>query len=112
MEYSIPDEIMGQLDTQDFNYGEEDMDGTVISVVRAGKPVKKAKKFPDPITFLKEVMYEKGLRNKDLKIYIGSSGNVSAVLKRRQALSLRMIRNLNKYLDIPAEILIQPYDCR
>jgi HTH-type transcriptional regulator/antitoxin HigA len=57
-------------------------------------------------------MCEKGLQNKDLKIYIGSSGNVSAVLKRKQALSLRMIRNLNKYLDIPAEILIQPYDCQ
>jgi len=70
------------------------------------------KKHPDPIDYLKKVMGERNLRNTDLKIYIGSSGNVSSVLKRRKPLTLRMIRNLNKYLGIPAEILIQPYDCR
>ena len=68
--------------------------------------------FPDPIDYLKKVMDERNLRNKDLKAYIGSSGNVCSVLKKRKPLSLRMIRNLNRYLGIPAEILIQPYDCR
>lgn len=67
---------------------------------------------PDPIDYLKKVMDERHLRNRDLKIYIGSSGTVCSVLKRRKPLSLNMIRNLNKYLNIPAEILIQPYDCR
>lgn len=65
----------------------------------------------DPIAYLKGVMEKKNLRNKDLKAYIGSSGTICSVLKRHKPLSLRMIRNLNKYLDIPAEILIQPYDC-
>ena len=111
MEYSIPEEIMGELYTREFIRGAEDMDRTILSVVRASQPVKKEKPLPDPISHLKQIMQDKGLRNKDLKIYIGSSGNVSAVLKRKQALSLRMIRNLNKYLHIPAEILIQPYDC-
>jgi len=108
MEYSIPEEIMGQLDTNEFTTEVEAMDSTILSVVRASQPVQK-ETLPDPITHLKEVMHERGLRNRDLKIYIGSSGNVSAILKRRQPLSLRMIRNLNKYLHIPAEILIQPY---
>ena len=108
MEYSIPSEVMGELDINDFTTEAESMDRTILSVVRASQPVKK-ETLPDPITYLKKVMEERGLRNKDLKIYIGSSGNVSAVLKRRQPLSLRMIRNLNKYLEIPAEILIQPY---
>ncbi len=110
MEYSIPEEVMGQLYTNQFGAGTEDMDSTLLSAVRASQPAKKKKQLPDPITHLKKVMHERGLCNRDLKIYIGSSGNVSAILKRRQALSLRMIRNLNKYLHIPAEILIQPYD--
>jgi len=110
MEYSIPEEVMGQLDTNDFATETENMNRTILSVVRAGQAAPK-ETLPDPITCLKQVMHEKGLRNRDLKIHIGSSGNVSAILKKRQALSLRMIRNLNKYLHIPAEILIQPYDC-
>ncbi len=65
----------------------------------------------DPIDYLKKIMGERHLRNKDLKAYIGSSGHVCSVLKKKKPLSLRMIRNLNRYLDIPAEILIQPYDC-
>lgn len=69
-------------------------------------------KHPDPIEYLKEVMEKRDLRNKDLKAYIGSSGTICSVLKRHKPLSLRMIRNLNKYLHIPAEILIQPYDCK
>ena len=100
MEYSILEEIMGQLYTNDSTREPEKMNRTILSAVRSCQPVRK-----------KKVMQEKGLQNMDLKIYIGSSGNVSAVLKRRQVLSLRMIRNLNKYLNIPAEILIQPYDC-
>lgn len=112
MEYSIPTELMGQLETNEFGMETEDMDSTIISVVRASQPGKKEAPLPDPITHLKNVMHQRGLRNKDLKVYIGSSGNVCAILKRRQALSLRMIRNLHKYLHIPAEILIQPYTCQ
>ncbi len=67
--------------------------------------------YPDPIDYLKKVMTQRNLRNKDLKVYIGSSGHVCSVLKKRTPLSLRMIRNLHCYLGIPAEILIQPYDC-
>jgi HTH-type transcriptional regulator/antitoxin HigA len=65
----------------------------------------------DPIDYLKKIMEERHLKNKDLKAYIGSSGHVCSVLKKKKPLSLRMIRNLNRYLDIPAEILIQPYNC-
>ncbi len=111
MEYSIPEEIMGQLYTNERMTEPEEMDRTILSVVRASQSARKGKALPDPITHLKDVMQERGLCNRDLKIYIGSSGNVSAILKRRQALSLRMIRNLNKYLHIPADVLIQPYDC-
>ncbi len=83
-----------------------------ISYISRDQSIHASRSQPDPIDYLKKVMDERHLRNRDLKIYIGSSGTVCSVLKRRKPLSLNMIRNLNKYLGIPAEILIQPYDCR
>ena len=109
MEYAIPTEVMNQAES--FGMGMElHADRIITSVSRSAKPVNK-ENLPDPIDYLKDVMAKRGLCNKDLKVYIGSSGNVCSVLKRRKPLSLRMIRNLHTYLDIPAEILIQPYDC-
>ncbi|HZS81540.1 MAG TPA: hypothetical protein VFA50_01615 [Stellaceae bacterium] len=37
---------------------------------------------------------------------------VSEVLTRKRAMTLPMIRALSKLLDIPADILIQPYETR
>jgi HTH-type transcriptional regulator/antitoxin HigA len=82
-----------------------------ISYVAQAKNSPDSTSYPDPIDYLKKIMEERHLRNRDLKIFMGSSGTVCSVLKRRKPLSLNMIRNLNKYLGIPAEILIQPYDC-
>ena len=109
MEYAIPAEVMNQAESYGMGMDQNHLDRIISTVSRSAKPERK--KLPDPIDYLKEVMAERGLRNKDLKVYIGSSGNVCSVLKRRKPLSLRMIRNLHTYLDIPAEILIQPYDC-
>ena len=111
MEYSIPAEVMGQAEMNCLGMDQEYMDSMITSVSRSIQPTRE-KTLPDPIDYLKMIMDQRGLRNKDLKIYIGSSGNVCSVLKRRKPLTLRMIRNLHKYLNIPAEILIQPYDCR
>ena len=108
MEYEVPKEVINQAES--IGMGFDQTDRMITSVSRSVKSVEK-KDLPDPIDYLKDVMAERGLRNKDLKVYIGSSGNVCSVLKRRKPLSLRMIRNLHDYLGIPAEILIQPYDC-
>lgn len=70
----------------------------------------RCRNLPDPIEEIQHVMRRRGLTNKDLKPYIGSSGNVSDILMRRRPLSLRMIRNLHDFLGISAEILIQPYE--
>ena len=88
------------------------VDNIISSIAHSAVEPSRDKNLPDPIDYLKEVMAQRGLRNCDLKVYIGSSGNVSSVLNRRKPLTLRMIRNLHKYLGIPAEILIQPYKCR
>jgi len=110
MEYSIPSEVMEQVEMNRLGMDQEYMDSMLTSVADSAQRVQK-EPLPHPIDYLKMVMNQRGLRNKDLKIYIGSSGNVCSVLKQRKPLTLRMIRNLYKYLHIPAEILIQPYDC-
>lgn len=62
---------------------------------------------PTPLEAIRFRMEQMQLKNKDLTPYIGSASKVSEVLKGKRSLSLTMIRNLNRYLDIPAEVLIQ-----
>jgi HTH-type transcriptional regulator/antitoxin HigA len=65
---------------------------------------------PDPIEAIKYYMESCNLSRQDLEPIIGGRARVSEILNRRRALSLRMIRNLEAELGIPAEILVQPYD--
>lgn len=64
---------------------------------------------PDPIRAILFMMEQKQLGRRDLEPAIGSRARVAEVLNRRRALTLSMIRRLNRLLDIPAEVLIQPY---
>ncbi|MBU0729675.1 MAG: transcriptional regulator [Proteobacteria bacterium] len=89
---------------------DDDLLELMISRVWTGKIIREeSKDFPDPIDLLKRIMEEQGLTNQDLCPYIGNNSRVCDVLHRRRPLSLKMIRNLNRELGIPAEILIQPY---
>ena len=67
---------------------------------------------PDPIEAIKYHMESRGLSRRDLEPYIGSRGRVSEILNRRRSLSIEMIRRLHAGLGIPAEVLIQPYECK
>ena len=67
---------------------------------------------PDPIDFLTHVMENRGLTRKDLEPYIGPRGRVSDILNRTRPLTLGMIRLLADGLNLPAEVLIQPYELR
>ena len=60
----------------------------------------------DPIEFIIFRMEQMELSRKDLVPFIGSISKVSEVLSRKRALSLPMIRRLNRGLGIPADILI------
>jgi HTH-type transcriptional regulator/antitoxin HigA len=62
----------------------------------------------DPIEAILHVMDTYQLDNSDLEPYIGSSEQVADVLSRKIPLTLPMVRELHKGLNIPAEILIQP----
>jgi HTH-type transcriptional regulator/antitoxin HigA len=62
---------------------------------------------PDPVEAILFRMEQQGLTPKDLIQYLGSQSKVSEVLNRKRPLSLRMIRNLNLGLGIPAEVLLR-----
>ncbi len=67
---------------------------------------------PDPIAAIAFMMQQKGLTRRDLEPAIGSRGRVSEVLSRKRPLTLPMVRALSALLDLPAEVLIQPYPLR
>lgn len=64
---------------------------------------------PDPIEAVHFMMEQKGLSRKDLEPVIGSRGRVAEILNRKRALTLPMIRELSKLLELPADVLVQPY---
>ena len=65
---------------------------------------------PDPIQAIKIRMDEMQLKQKDLITIIGSSSRVSEILNRRRKLTVEMIRNLNRQLNISPKILIGDYE--
>lgn len=67
---------------------------------------------PEPISAVLFMMEQKQLSRRDLESAIGSRARVAEVLNRRRALTLPMIRALSHLLDIPADVLVQPYETR
>ena len=67
---------------------------------------------PDPIEAIKFRLEQQGDDQKSLIGIIGNRTRVYEILRRDRPLSLTMIRNLNKHLRIPAEILIRPVRIR
>lgn len=65
---------------------------------------------PDPIEVIKFKMEQNNLRNKDLAEIVGSKSKASEILNRKRRLTLKMIRQINKILGIPAELLISDYE--
>ena len=64
---------------------------------------------PDPIEAIKFRMEQMGYTQNDLANVIGLKSRASEVLNRKRKLSLNMIRNLHNEMNIPTEVLIQPY---
>jgi len=67
---------------------------------------------PDPIEAIKFRLEQQGEGKKALVGIIGNRTRVYEVLRRDRALSLAMIRRLNKRFRIPAEVLIRPVRIR
>ena len=65
---------------------------------------------PNPIEAIKIRMEEMQLKQKDLVLVIGSKSRVSNILNRKRKLTVDMIRNLNRRLNISPKILISDYE--
>ena len=64
---------------------------------------------PDPIEAIRFRMEQMGYNQSDLNRTIGSKSRASEILNRKRKLSLNMIRKIHEKLNIPTDILIQPY---
>jgi HTH-type transcriptional regulator/antitoxin HigA len=65
---------------------------------------------PDPIAAIEFMMEQKGLTRRDLEPAIGSRGRVSEIMTRKRPLTLPMVRELGRLLDIPTDVLAQAYE--
>lgn len=64
---------------------------------------------PDPIEAIKFRMEQLGYNQVDLAKVVGLKSRASEILNKRRKLSLDMIRQLHDKLNIPTDVLIQPY---
>ena len=64
---------------------------------------------PDPIEAIKIRMEEMQLKQVDLVDVIGGKSRVSEVLNRKRKLTIEMIRNLTKRLNLSPDLLITDY---
>lgn len=62
-----------------------------------------------PIRAIAIRMDELGLKQKDLVKIIGDKSRVSDIMSMKRKLTLRMIRDINKALQIPLDTLVQEY---
>lgn len=65
---------------------------------------------PDPIEAIKIRMEEMQLRQIDLADAVGGKNRVSEILSRKRKLTVEMIRNLTKRLNLSPELLIHDYE--
>ncbi len=64
---------------------------------------------PHPIEAIRFAMEQRGVTQRDLEAFIGSSGRVSEILAEKRALTLDMIRRLHRGMQIPSDVLIAEY---
>jgi len=66
----------------------------------------------DPIETIKAHMVATGRNQADLAQIVGSRSRASEVIGRKRALTLGMIRNLESEWNLPATLLIAPYNLK
>ena len=64
---------------------------------------------PDSIAAISARMADKGLSADDLDALLGRRGRTADLLAGRRAPTVPTLRVLSRALDLPAEILLQPY---
>ncbi len=61
---------------------------------------------PDPIEAIKFRMEQLGLKQSDIAEVIGGKNRASEILNRKRELTAKMMRDLHRKLNIPAESLL------
>ena len=61
----------------------------------------------DPVEAIKFRMEQMGLKNKDVAPIFGGVTRASEYLNKKRPLTMKIIYNLHKYLDIPYDLLIE-----
>jgi HTH-type transcriptional regulator/antitoxin HigA len=84
----------------------------LATLIEAYEAVRHPIPAPDPIDAILFMMEQKGLSRRDLEPAIGNRGRVSEILNRKRPLTLPMVRALGALLDIPIDVLVQPYELR
>lgn len=64
----------------------------------------------DPIEIIKFRMEQMNLKQKDVAPIFGGVTRVSEYLNKKRPLTMKIIYNLHKYLDIPYDLLIEDRD--
>ena len=64
---------------------------------------------PDPIEAIKIRMEEMNIKQKDLVGIIGGKSSVSEILNKKKRLTVDMIRELERVLNISASVLVNTY---
>jgi HTH-type transcriptional regulator / antitoxin HigA len=105
------DEVERLWDAEPGTRGGDRVD-VLVTLIEAYEAKHYAIPAPDPIAAVEFMMQQKGLSRRDLEPMIGSRGRVSEVLTRKRPLTLPMVRGLSVLLDIPVDILVQPYETR
>jgi len=67
---------------------------------------------PDPIKAIRIRMEEMNLKQVDLIDEMGGKNRVSEVLNHKRKLTLEMIRNLSKRLNLSTELLVRDYELK
>ncbi|NEN22296.1 transcriptional regulator [Cryomorpha ignava] len=65
---------------------------------------------PDPIEVIKFKMEQNNMISKDFAKIVGGKSKASEILNKKRRLTLKMIRQINKLLGIPAVVLIGEYE--
>ena len=62
---------------------------------------------PTPIEAIKERMEQLNLSQKDVAAYFGGENRVSEILTGKRKLTIRMIKELHKHLNISTDVLLE-----
>ena len=103
------EEALGKIE-QLFNAKANTPDGDLLDVLVTLVEAYERKHFeitpPDPIEAIKFRMDQLGLKQSDIADVIGGKNRASEILNRKRELTAKMMRDLHKKYNIPAQSLL------